>query len=189
MRFVGCLVESFEVEELLLEEQEREKWDWLATALGLALPPRWGAVELQILAEATNWGAKVITPWFYNCKPEVVVAAVEAGAMYGWGSDEAFYLCTEEGGVCCFHDPNGDLWYSLKNRVRDFARVWPHPWSGVGRQEISFDLWGSLLGDQVLIREIAEATLPSGEELIQLVPEPEEVLVSVPGFATPFANL
>ena len=177
-----------EVEELLIEEEERKRWDWLATALGLTLPARWGAVELQI-CRGNQWGAKVITPWFYNWKPEVVVSAVEAGAKYGWGGDEAFYLFTEEGGTCCFHDPGADIWYLLQNRISDFARAWPYQWSGVSRQEISFDLWKSLLGDQTFISEIAEATLPSEGELIQLPLEPEEILVPKQGLVTPFANL
>ena len=187
MRLSGCLVEEFEVDELLVEEEERKQWDQLVTELGLSRPSRWGAAELQILAEAVNWGAKVFTPWFYSWKPEVVVSAVEAGAGYGWGSDDAFYLCTMQGGVCCFHDPGADIWHLLQNRVQDFARVWPYQWSGVSRQEISFDLWKSLLGDRVLITEVVEATLPKDELIVST--EPEEIPAPKPGLATPFENL
>lgn len=104
----------------------------------------------QLLAELCNWAAKALDEGFYAVKPLAWVLAVELGAEHGWGDDGAHYLSTPEGGVSCAHDPFGEI-----DRLVPFA-VWPHPWSGVRRQNLAPDL----VVDRRLRRLVALATRP-----------------------------
>lgn len=119
------------------------------------------ACVAQLLAELCNWAAKAHDDIFYALKPVVWALAVELGAEHGWGSDGAHYLSTPEGGVCCAHDPYGQLEALVP------WRVWPHPWSGVRRQDAAPEIVRSARIRAVYARCTSPAgAQPTREELV-----------------------
>lgn len=124
-----------------------------------ALLPDYEPVAIQLLAELVNLAAKTSSEEFYQFKPWLIRRSIELGAGGGWGEDGVFYLQTEEGGVCCFHDPFGELWRSLTPEQN--ALRWPHAWSRVIRQNQAYNLVLSWLGDRVVLAEMANMTSPS----------------------------
>jgi len=78
-----------------------------------------------LLAEACNLAAKIIDEGFYDLKPWAIVAARALGCDGGWGDDGAYYLYAPGVGTAAFH---GDV---------PLTDSWPHPWSGVRRQDLA----------------------------------------------------
>ncbi len=85
-----------------------------------------------LLAEAVNWAAKTIDYGFYSLKPMVWQEASRVeGVESGWGDDGTFVLFHPEVGCASAHDPGREI---------NAGGVWPHPWSGVRRQNWAFRL-------------------------------------------------
>ena len=128
---------------------------WAAGELQLS-----AAADLCLLAEAINWAAKVADPLLYAAKADAVAAARAAGAVGGWGADEAgapvYYLWTPETGETSYHDPWGEIRSALQPAAR--AETWPCGWSGVERQHLAADLLASRAGDGRLLAEVAAAS-------------------------------
>ena len=109
----------------------------------------WDTAGAIMIAEAVNWAAKTIDYKFYGIKPAVIDAAIAIGCDGGWGSDGCFFLADDRVGVASFHDPAGD--------IRADGH-WPHPWTGVRRQDAAFDI----LVNPAVRRLYREATAPDG---------------------------
>ncbi|RQP22357.1 hypothetical protein [Piscinibacter terrae] len=84
--------------------------------------------DAVLLCEACNWAAKSVSEEFYELKGPAVDSAAALDCQSGWDGN-VFYLHAEGVGVACFHDPFGQI---------QSEGVWPHPWSGVRRQDLAF---------------------------------------------------
>jgi hypothetical protein len=98
--------------------------------------PKWGELSFEelgvLVTEAVNLAAKYLDEGFYGIKPELVdYVAGLPGVESGWGYDGVFYLYTPATGACCFHDPYQQI---------TAEGHWPHPWSGIRRQDQAFRL-------------------------------------------------
>jgi hypothetical protein len=121
------------------------------------------ALEAQLLADLVNHGAKVHDSGLYDYKPYLVRLALELGADGGWEKEGVFTLFTRSGGESSFHDPHGQLEAMLTNKQN--ALVWEHPWSGVDRQPLAYELIQSYLGDGRALRRMAYATTPGNADI------------------------
>lgn len=98
-----------------------------------------------LMAEVCNAAAKLISPQYYDLKPDLIEwAASQSGVLSGWGDDGAFYLHHPSVGTCCFHDPHGQI---------GCGGEWLHPWHGIQRQFAVFEAYR--LGHADLISELA----------------------------------
>lgn len=117
------------------------------------------AAEVQMLAELVNLRAKQHNTMFYQFKPFLVRLALEWGADGGWDEhDGTFNLITIEAGVNCFHDPFGEIppWLNEEQNNMHYK----YAWSGVRRQNWSYEIIVSHMTDQILRNRFAYATRP-----------------------------
>lgn len=150
------------IQEGLDELKEVVRWDdlwdygsplddsvYALRANGVEVPTGWwDRGNPIVVAEAVNWAAKTITPGFYDLKGGVVDQVSRMpGVVSGWGEDGTFTLFHGDVGAASFHDPHEEI---------SSGGEWPHPWSGVRRQDLAFQL----LVDKDLLEKAARATTP-----------------------------
>lgn len=84
-----------------------------------------------LIAEAINWAAKAICPSYYEVKPIVWAAVASMPEVTGgWADDNTYALYHPQAGTVHAH-MMGDM---------TAGGSWPHPWSGVRRQNWAFRL-------------------------------------------------
>ncbi|CCN40170.1 hypothetical protein VIBNIFTn2_120152 [Vibrio nigripulchritudo FTn2] len=136
-----------------------------------------GAAYYQLLSEVINWAAKVFEPGMYRYKPYAIAHAIKMGAQASWGKDangnEVLYVNSTEAGVSTFHDPSGVLKQflsELEDKNFKIGNDWPHPWSGVPRQSLSF----IMLTYPNVLKAVSNLTQPgrvaTEEEIEKLIP-------------------
>jgi hypothetical protein len=96
----------------------------------------WDAPGAVFLAEAVNWAAKTVSPWFYGIKAEVWAAASEIpGVECGWGEWwETVALSADGAGTVWAHDPYGEM---ARSPLGDRGLL-GRGWSGLRRQHHAF---------------------------------------------------
>ncbi len=148
--------------------------------LGIPFSNAWflkGPAYYQVLAEVLNWAAKVFDPRLYHYKPYAIAHAIRMGANARWGFDydgkTVLFIESLEAGVSTFHDPSGKIANfinELEECNYEIGTNWPHPWSRVPRQNLSF----IMLTYPNVLKMVSQLTQPgrvaTDKEIEKLIP-------------------
>lgn len=137
-------------------------------------------------AEAVNFSAKVFNENMYALKPAAIIAAWKLGAKFGIGEDDAYYLFDPYVGTASFHNPRFEIEHLVEDVLGERVPEWMYEWSGVSRQEDSFQVLRDFKSGEGVVPSLRDATTPvylsrpssEGEILKKRVTENEPVLYS-----------